>query len=317
MKKKINKAIVAFLITFNLSINQFAIAQIAYTDIQDVFFECRKDCILPYYLDINNDGNNDFIFEVITRKLVNYKCAKISCKYFENIVAVSTFPGRSVMATLVLTNQTSLAIPLQYGAAISSASEWNNNSGGGGIQKYSSTSGCTNEGSCAHYNYGNWINSTDHFLGIKFFVNDYPYYGWIRMAVFLNETKASCTIKDFAYQTSPDTPILAGDKGETGTSKSTSNRNEKEITNKSSEIKVTPNPISSTAKINFSISKPGKVSLNLYAISGRLVKTISEKTFTEGNHQITLDTKDLNAGIYFIRLKSDDLIGTKKFVVIK
>lgn len=83
------------------------------------------------------------------------------------------------------------------------------------------------------------------------------------------------------------------------------------------KLKIAPNPISSSATISFSLSKPGKVSLNLYDISGRLVNIIADKEFNEGNHQITLNTKDLGAGIYFLRMQTPETVLAKKLIIVK
>jgi len=83
------------------------------------------------------------------------------------------------------------------------------------------------------------------------------------------------------------------------------------------EVKIYPNPVSSTATISFSIQQHEKVSLNLYDITGRMVNMITEREFNEGTHQITLDTKNLIAGIYLLRLQSQSVIETRKLVVLK
>ena len=53
MKKYLTKPILS--ISFLLII-KFAAAQIVYTDIEDVYVECRKGCLLEHGLDLNNDG---------------------------------------------------------------------------------------------------------------------------------------------------------------------------------------------------------------------------------------------------------------------
>ena len=82
-------------------------------------------------------------------------------------------------------------------------------------------------------------------------------------------------------------------------------------------LKVIPNPVHSTAHISFSVSTPGKFTLQLYDMNGRLVNRIADKQFNEGIHQITFDTKELKAGIYLLRLQSNKSVETKKIVVMK
>ena len=100
------------------------------------------------------------------------------------------------------------------------------------------------------------------------------------------------------------------------TKQSISNETEHPVLNELT-LKITPNPITKSAIISFSLSRPGKVSLNLYDISGRLVNLIADKEFSEGNHQITLNTKDLMAGVYLLRMQTQEAVLTKKLIVSK
>lgn len=58
---------------------------------------------------------------------------------------------------------------------------------------------------------GAWGGVTDKYAGLKFSTGGSTYYGWVRMDV--SADGKSITIKDFAYETTPDAAILAGDMG--------------------------------------------------------------------------------------------------------
>ncbi len=64
-------------------------------------------------------------------------------------------------------------------------------------------------------NEGNWNNQTDKYLGVKFVLNRDAapnatvHYGWVRMTTGSNYD--SITIKDFAYDDTPNESILAGE----------------------------------------------------------------------------------------------------------
>ena len=85
----------------------------------------------------------------------------------------------------------------------------------------------------------------------------------------------------------------------------------------SSMLSIAPNPVLTSATVSFLLPESKKISLTVYDITGRLVKTIADKEMSEGTHQLTLDTKEMNAGFYLLRLKSQDTLQTKKFIVIK
>ena len=61
---------------------------------------------------------------------------------------------------------------------------------------------------------GNFINVTDKFLGVKFAINGRAHYGWIGFSSV--DSNFAATLIGWAYETEPDKPIVAGDRGEKG-----------------------------------------------------------------------------------------------------
>jgi hypothetical protein len=61
---------------------------------------------------------------------------------------------------------------------------------------------------------------------------------------------------------------------------------------------------SSTIKIN--CTKAGNYTLNLYALSGRQIATLASGHFSSGENVVTIDSKNLNSGIYIAKLTSAD-----------
>ncbi|MBS4015725.1 MAG: T9SS type A sorting domain-containing protein [Candidatus Latescibacteria bacterium] len=49
-----------------------------------------------------------------------------------------------------------------------------------------------------------------------------------------------------------------------------------------------------------------KITLQLFDISGRLVKTLVNENQKPGNYSLTLNTKTLSSGVYFLYLQTDD-----------
>lgn len=56
---------------------------------------------------------------------------------------------------------------------------------------------------------GNWGGLSDKFLGIKFKIGTNTHYGWARLS--LDAAISMLTIKDYAYQATPDLGIVAGE----------------------------------------------------------------------------------------------------------
>jgi len=91
--------------------------------------------------------------------------------------------------------------------------------------------------------------------------------------------------------------------------------NEIDKTALSYSLSVYPNPSHGSATVSFSLPTPGKVSLTIYDITGRLVKTIANAVLSEGEHTLNLDVNNFRAGIYLLRMQSGQISQTRKFIV--
>jgi len=80
-------------------------------------------------------------------------------------------------------------------------------------------------------------------------------------------------------------------------------------------LTVSIDPSSNSSIISFSLSQSGKVSLKVFDITEKLIATIADATFKEGEHEITWNTKGLTAGIYFLHAQSSESVQTAKMVV--
>ncbi len=82
-------------------------------------------------------------------------------------------------------------------------------------------------------------------------------------------------------------------------------------------LRVTPNIVKSSSTIRYSLPNEGKISLKLHDISGRLVKTLVNEQKKTGNYSITLNTKTLSAGVYFLSLQTNSKRLIERLVVVK
>lgn len=55
----------------------------------------------------------------------------------------------------------------------------------------------------------NWENKVDRYLGLKFIINGQTHYGWACLEVI---SATQWVVKDYAYNATPNIPILAGQK---------------------------------------------------------------------------------------------------------
>lgn len=65
-----------------------------------------------------------------------------------------------------------------------------------------------------------------------------------------------------------------------------------------------PNPFNSSTIINYNLSTSGMVSLRVYDVLGRNIKTLVEELKQDaGNYSVSFNANDLASGIYFYRLE--------------
>ena len=92
---------------------------------------------------------------------------------------------------------------------------------------------------------------------------------------------------------------------------------EEETINETSLTGIRPNPISQSATITFTLSQSQKVSLKVFDMNGRLVTTLADYNFEKGDHEITWNASDVNAGIYFLQFQSAENLQAEKLIVTK
>lgn len=82
-----------------------------------------------------------------------------------------------------------------------------------------------------------------------------------------------------------------------------------------------PNPFNPTTKIDIDLPLDSRVSIKLYDISGREVKTIMNEQRAAGYYTVQFNSAELSSGVYFYRIMAKstgaDFIMTKKMMLIK
>jgi len=78
-----------------------------------------------------------------------------------------------------------------------------------------------------------------------------------------------------------------------------------------------PNPFNPTTTIPFTLAKKSKVELNLYTLTGQLVKTLVNEEMNAGPHQYNLNASKLATGTYIYQLKFDGKTQSKRMILVK
>ena len=78
-----------------------------------------------------------------------------------------------------------------------------------------------------------------------------------------------------------------------------------------------PNPFNPSTNIRFAIADAGFVSLKVYDITGREVATLVSANLAMGSYKYTWDAKGMASGVYFYKLGADNIILTRKMILIR
>lgn len=78
-----------------------------------------------------------------------------------------------------------------------------------------------------------------------------------------------------------------------------------------------PNPFSHSTTINFFIPATGKVTLTVIDMRGRKIVSLLDENMSEGNHSVTMNSTELQNGVYFCRLQTAFGNKTTKLVLVK
>jgi 5'-nucleotidase / UDP-sugar diphosphatase len=83
-----------------------------------------------------------------------------------------------------------------------------------------------------------------------------------------------------------------------------------------------PNPFNPATTLKFTIPVAAKVSLQIFDITGKLVRTLLDEYKQAGSYSVSFDARDysgrqLSSGVYFYRLHAADQVITRKCVLLK
>ena len=78
-----------------------------------------------------------------------------------------------------------------------------------------------------------------------------------------------------------------------------------------------PNPFNPSTTISFSLNKPAKVSLRVFDVTGRQVKSLVNEFKLSGNHSINWNASSMASGVYIVQLQTDMGLLTQKILMIK
>jgi len=78
-----------------------------------------------------------------------------------------------------------------------------------------------------------------------------------------------------------------------------------------------PNPFNPVTTIAFGLATPAHVTIKVYDVSGREVRTLVDADMEPGRYSETLNAAGLAGGVYFARMTAGDFTETMKLVLLK
>ena len=83
-----------------------------------------------------------------------------------------------------------------------------------------------------------------------------------------------------------------------------------------------PNPFNPSTEVHFEMQKPGRVRVAVYAMDGRLVRTLVDDSLAAGPHHRAWDGRDdggrqVSSGAYYLRLETAESVDHRKMMLLK
>lgn len=78
-----------------------------------------------------------------------------------------------------------------------------------------------------------------------------------------------------------------------------------------------PNPFNPSTTISYQLPKNGLVTIKVYDMLGREVKTLINETKPAGSYEVNFDASKLSSGIYIYRIIAGEYVATRKMTLLK
>lgn len=159
-------------------------------------------------------------------------------------------------------------------------------------------------------------SGTTFSVGTMLYANDYIAFDLDFSAFPINDGDPVNFILQYAYCDNPtviDTAIFTFTKDcTTGVRDIPQNQ-----WNENLHLQLMPNPVTDKAQIKFELPDPGPVQLAIFDFSGRRVDLLENGFLPAGEHQLFYGTQHLPAGLYCLRLRTQQGFVSKKMIKAK
>jgi len=87
-------------------------------------------------------------------------------------------------------------------------------------------------------------------------------------------------------------------------------------------LAVSPNPFNPSTTISYAVTRPGRFSVSVYDVYGRIVATLADGGHLVGEHQVRWDGRDmagphLSSGVYLVRLDGESTRSSRRLLLVR
>jgi photosystem II stability/assembly factor-like uncharacterized protein len=82
---------------------------------------------------------------------------------------------------------------------------------------------------------------------------------------------------------------------------------------------VAPTPLGAGARgrVSFDVPRAARVAVELFDVQGQRVAVLADRAFEPGRHTLALETQQLRAGVYFVRMRAGAFSATRRVLVVR
>lgn len=81
-------------------------------------------------------------------------------------------------------------------------------------------------------------------------------------------------------------------------------------------IQLFPNPANDLTNVSFTLSRSKKLSLSIVNVLGQTIHETAKENYTEGNHTVSINTRNILPGMYFIKVSDETNSFSKPLVIL-
>ena len=78
-----------------------------------------------------------------------------------------------------------------------------------------------------------------------------------------------------------------------------------------------PNPFNPVTKIKYGLPSDGQISIKIFDISGRLIKTLINENKVAGRYEVDFHGENLSSGVYYYKIESGSFSQVRKMILLK